>query len=197
VEGWRRWLRLGVVLGLLLVLYFLIPATAHPGRPEVVRLAICVLMVVVLAVMVVWQVRQQMIDSSRHVDGLLIALVVAVLSFATAFYVTDEVDPTQISGLETRLDSLYFTMTTLLTVGFGDIHAAGQFARGIVLVQMVFNVAVIATAATAISRRIREKALAHAESLRAAGDPERPAGRRRIIRRGEGGQGRRTHRNPT
>jgi voltage-gated potassium channel len=196
VEGWRRWVRLGVVLGLLLVLYFLIPASGQPDRTEAIRIAVCVVLVALLTALVVWQVRLQMIDSSRHVDGLLIALVVAVLSFATAFYVTSEVQPGQIVGLHTRLDALYFTMTTLMTVGFGDIHATGQFARAIVLVQMVFNVAVIATAATAISRRIREKALEHAEHRRAAGEPERPAGRRRIIRGGRR-QDRRTHRNPT
>lgn len=198
MEGWRRWLRLTAVLVLLVTLYFLVPVTGDPDRSEVARMVMCLLIVGVLTAAVVWQVRLQMLDSSRHVDGLLIALVVAVLTFAAAFYVTDEVDATQIEGLETRLDALYFTMTTLLTVGFGDIYARGQVARGIVLVQMVFNVAVIATAATAISRRIREKAIEHAQERLAAGDVERP--RRRLRHRhASGGEGQdpRTHRKPT
>ena len=191
MDGWRRWARLTAILGLLIAFYFLAPATAHPHRSDAMRIVICLAIIVLLTLAVVWQVRLQMIDSARHVDGLLIALVIAVLTFATAFYVTARLDPGQIVGLDTRLDSLYFTVTTLLTVGFGDIHAEGQLARGIVLVQMVFNVAVIATAATAISRRIREKAIEHAQERIAAGDTER---RRLRPRRA---QERRTHRNPT
>ncbi len=42
-------------------------------------------------------------------------------------------------------------MTTLLTIGYGDIHAAGQAARALVLVQMVFNVAILATASTTLT----------------------------------------------
>ena len=42
---------------------------------------------------------------------------------------------TQIPGLETRLDSIYFTVTTLSTVGFGDIAAHSQGARAVVTVQ--------------------------------------------------------------
>ena len=39
--------------------------------------------------------------------------------------------------------SLYFTLTTLATVGFGDIAAKTSGARVAVMVQMVFDVAVL------------------------------------------------------
>ena len=70
------------------------------------------------------------------------------------------------AGLHTRLDSLYFTMTTLTTVGYGDIHATGQTARALVLVQMVFNVVFVAAAATLLSARIREAARERFEARR-------------------------------
>jgi voltage-gated potassium channel len=180
VKGWGRWFRLALVLVLLVVIYFTVPATAHPDRSDAGRIAVCLALILLLTVAIVWQLRGQMVDSTRHVDGLLIALVVAILSFAAAFYVIDRVDPDQIVDLDTRLDALYFTVTTLLTVGFGDIHAEKQFARGVVLVAMVFNVAVIATAAAAINRRIRQKALERAEIV--AADPDRAHRRRRATR---------------
>ena len=39
-------------------------------------------------------------------------------------------------------------------IGFGDVHAQGQLARGILCVQMVFDVAVLATAASVLARQI-------------------------------------------
>ena len=50
-------------------------------------------------------------------------------------------------SLQTKTDALYFAVTTLTTVGFGDVHAQGQVARGLIIVQMVFNVVVLTRAA--------------------------------------------------
>jgi len=52
-------------------------------------------------------------------------------------------------------------MATLTTVGYGDVHAAGQVARVVVTCQLVFNVVVIATGASVLARvfgaRVRER----------------------------------------
>ena len=50
----------------------------------------------------------------------------------------------QFVGIGTRLDAAYFTVTTLATVGFGDIHPVGQLARGLVSVQMLFDLTLLA-----------------------------------------------------
>lgn len=86
----------------------------------------------------------------RGEDGLglpavALLLVLLIMSFAMAFYLVNEVDPSQFVGLETRTDALYFTLTTIATVGFGDIHAEGQAARGMVSVFIVFNIVVVAS----------------------------------------------------
>ena len=90
---------------------------------------------------------------------------IAVLGFALGFYVLAQRNPAQIIDLHTRVDALYFTMSTLTTVGFGDVHATGQTARVLVLVQMVFNIVFVTTAAALLSSRIRsvaaERAAAH------------------------------------
>lgn len=72
-------------------------------------------------------------------------LTVLVLGFASAYVVlADHRD--QVVGIETKLDAVYFTLTTLSTVGFGDVHATGQAARFVVSLQVVVDVAFLALA---------------------------------------------------
>jgi voltage-gated potassium channel len=163
MSPWRRVVRLTVAVTLLCIVYFTIPLTREIGRGEIAQIAVGVVALALLGFMVVWEVRQQLVDQSRNIDRLALAMAVAVMGFALGFYIMAQRDPTQITGLHTRLDSLYFTMTTLLTIGYGDIHAAGQLARGVVLVQMVFNVAILATASTTLTHQIRERANTAAE----------------------------------
>jgi voltage-gated potassium channel len=187
MTGWRRWLRMAAVLVVVLVFYFTVPVSFEVRASDVVQLVISILALALLAVAVLSQVRHQLTDPGRHVDGLVVALMIAVLGFALGFYVMEQRDPAQIAGLETRLDSLYFTMTTLLTIGYGDIHAVGQTARVLVLMQMVFNVVIVTTAATTLTTRIRTRAAVAAETRRTEGDESARDHRR---------HGRRTHRNP-
>ena len=160
---WRRTLRLLLWIVLLATVYFCVPLDRDIQAREAVQLAISAVALGLLAFMVVWEIRQQLVDETRRIDRLALALVVSVLGFALGFYVMDQRDPGQIVGLDTRLDSLYFTMTTLLTIGFGDIHAEGQLARGLVVVQMCFNVVIITTGATTIGHQLRSRAAATAK----------------------------------
>lgn len=180
---WRRLVRGGVLVALAVSAYFLVPVGDLDGH-VLTRALATILTLGLLAAGVVWQVVLQVEDPHRRIDGLVLALVIAVLGFALAFYKLAFDDPGQLPGLETRLDGLYFTMTTLLTVGYGDIHAEGQVARGLVVVQMVFNVAVLATAATTLTSRVRQRAEERAEKRRQGEDESRRHARR-------------THRNPT
>lgn len=166
MSPWRRSLRLAAAVTLLVIVYFVVPLNGDLGATEIVQVIVTVLALGLLSFMVIWEVRQQLMDDTRNIDRLALALVVSVLGFALGFYVMAERNPGQIAGLETRLDSLYFTMTTLLTIGYGDIHAKGQLARGLVLVQMCFNVVILTTAATTLTHQIRNRATAAATTKR-------------------------------
>ena len=54
------------------------------------------------------------------------------------------------SGLNDKIgnyaDALYFTVTTLSTVGFGDVHAIGQAARFVVILQVIVDFTLLAVA---------------------------------------------------
>ena len=83
-------------------------------------------------------------------------LCLAVSFFARAYYLLAQL-PGQFDGLRTRTDALYFTVSTLSTVGYGDVHATGQLARAAVTVQIVFDLVFIGAAAAVISEMLRAR----------------------------------------
>ena len=88
----------------------------------------------------------------RAAGALTLMLVVLVMSFSMAFYLLDLIAPEQLAGLGTRTDALYFTLSTMTTVGYGDVHAEGQLARALVCGLIVFNVVVVASLVRAHTR---------------------------------------------
>jgi voltage-gated potassium channel len=77
---------------------------------------------------------------------LFVLLLVTIFFFAEAFYLLSRM-PGQVADLHTKTDALYFTLTTLSTVGYGDVHAVGQLARVAVIIQIAFNLTFLGTAA--------------------------------------------------
>ena len=51
----------------------------------------------------------------------------------------------------TRLDALYFTVTTFATVGYGDIAPVSQAARLVALLQMVLGLILLGIVARVIT----------------------------------------------
>ena len=108
------------------------------------------LFVVGLAILT-WAFLNMLIGDILHVHrnpigrraGVLGIMILEVLALFALTYLAISQHSGQIIGMATPLDALYFTMTTLMTIGFGDIAAEGQLARGAVLIQMFFSVLVL------------------------------------------------------
>lgn len=139
----------------MVVAYFLVPVErgTDPGA-LVVRGTITAAGVFAAFQLISRQVRRQLETEGSPLSGLLLAIVAAVLIFALVDYVVAISSPREFDGLNTRVDALYFALTTLTTVGFGDVHAQGQLARVLLCIQLVFNVAVVAIAASILTRQI-------------------------------------------
>ena len=157
-ERSRPWWR-PVMTGVgLLVAYYAFPARQQENLVIVAELLLTLGGLVLLSVMVVRETMQlQRGESQRSTPALVIILMLVVVSFAFAFYVLDQTSPGQVAGLSTRTDALYFTVSTMTTVGYGDVHAAGQLARVLTVMLIVFNVVVVAALLRNLTTRRAEE----------------------------------------
>lgn len=142
-------LRTTTTLALLTVGYFMLPVTLDWGRPRLyLQLLVSVLALVGLYVVL----RQRVRDSLRRreqpyarVEWLLAALYLIILSFAVVYAVLGVHAPDQFVGIADRMDALYFSVTLMSTVGFGDVSAQGTLGRAVVTVHMLFNLIYLGT----------------------------------------------------
>jgi len=148
----------------MLVVFYTVPVSADESTGRVVTATLLTLLgVAVLAWAIVEQVRRQLQSRSEDIHTLVMLLPLGAVLFALGFYVLAEHRPIQFDGLHTRTDALYFTLSTLTTVGFGDITAKGQLARVLVMFQLVFNAVFIGAAVSTIVATIRNRAPARNE----------------------------------
>jgi hypothetical protein len=145
-----------VAVVLATVVYYLVPV---PGQMRVSSWAILfgfgVAALGLLIALAIWRLLGA--GELIRVRALVLLLVLTILFFA---WCDDSVArlPGEFVDLHTKTDALYFTVSTIATVGFGDVHAAGQLARAAVTVQIVFNLVFLGAALTMISGFIRERA---------------------------------------
>ena len=169
----RRALRSGLtVLGMLAV-YAVVPI---PGRraPAAVDFLVLVVGVAVLAYVVIVLARQaaRNDDSGLRIEAL-IAIFYAFVVFYSVVYLGIASGPDEFVGMADRVDSLYFTMTTLTTVGYGDIHAVGTVARIAVTTQLFFDVVFVGLAARLVGPALARSVAARAAAQEETGEPRR------------------------
>jgi len=139
----RPWVNIVTIPFVVLVAYFVLPVDSDRA-PIGVLAGILLSALALLGVVMV--VATEVRSAQRQLTGwhLVLLLEVALVVFSFTYYLVAVRDPHQFEGLGTRLDALYFSTTTVSTVGYGDVHATGQLARGIVTLHMLFNLVFIA-----------------------------------------------------
>ncbi len=133
---------LGGVVAAAVTAYFLMPVDEVQARTAWRSILLTLLAIGLLTALYVVMLRR--IAGSRRPVLMALSLVVVlflgvVLVFAYIYLSMQTRSPGQVPGLVTHLDSLYFTVTMIATVGFGDIAPTGQAARAVATVQMTFN----------------------------------------------------------
>lgn len=146
------------VIGML-AFYYGVPVSTEASTERIVfSLLLSLIGIAALAWAIVAQLRRQLLSRSEDIHTLVMLLPLVAVVFALAFFVVEKHSPGQVSGLSTRTDALYFTLSTLTTVGYGDVHAVGQMARGLVTLQLVFNAVFVGALASTVVGIIRSRA---------------------------------------
>jgi hypothetical protein len=139
--------------------YYLVPLRLLRGAEDWAQAAAALAAFAVLIVSFRRQLRRHLHDG-RHTDvrleSLVNLLILTVFAFALLYLLLAD-HAGQFAGLETRTDAVYFTLSTLATVGFGDVHAVGQVARAAVIGQILFNLIYVGAAVTVLGGAVRRR----------------------------------------
>lgn len=119
-----------------------------------------------LAVQVRRQVRARH-DLTVRVQSIFGLISPFICFFAYIYYALQISDATAFVGMSTRTDALYFTVVTLGTVGYGDIHPVGEYAKLVTMVQIILDLVLIGALVNVVTARLRDRA----ELRRAAQTP--------------------------
>ncbi|MGH3331974.1 MAG: ion channel [Nocardioidaceae bacterium] len=143
------------VLVLLTVGYYMLPLRlAGEGPVGIVRAFASLLAFALLG----WVFRLHLRWSRRtqhrvylRIQWLLSVLYLLVLTFALVYVIVATRHPASFVGVDDRTAALYFSVTVMATVGFGDVHAADTLGQVLVTIQMVFNLVYLGTALRLLS----------------------------------------------
>ena len=134
----------------ILLAYYVGPFEADQDDYVLVRFAIMAVLVVAVLALQLRGITKARFPVLRAVEGLALTVTLVVVGFASTYLGLYRSDAQAFSEALDHTGSLYFTMTTLSTVGYGDIAPKSEVARVAVMVQMAANVIVVGAAAKLI-----------------------------------------------
>ncbi|MET7692816.1 potassium channel family protein [Streptomyces sp. NPDC005483] len=138
----------------LVVAYYLLPMDAPFDRGTVAGLVVGLIAVTALFL---WQVRaivRSPYPGLRAVEALAVVVPLFALLFATSYFLLARATPGSFTEPLTRTDALYFALTVISTVGFGDITAQTETARVMTMIQMAGGILLVGVAARVVVKAV-------------------------------------------
>jgi hypothetical protein len=106
-----------------------------------------------VTVAVVWQIRLILradYPELQAIEGVVFTVTVFVVVFSLVYLTLSSAKPGSFTEELDRVSALYYTTSILSTVGFGDISARTDVARGVATLQMLLDLTLIALIARVI-----------------------------------------------
>ncbi len=156
----------------LLIAYFWFPTDRGPTAGVFVVLAGGLIAFAVVTVLQIRQLKRAPYPMLRGVQALLMVSLMFIVAFSLTYVLMAQADPAAFSEPMTKSAAIYFTVTTVATVGFGDIVATTDATRLVVTVQMLMGIGILATTARVVlsTTQSRHQALRDARAARPDSD---------------------------
>jgi hypothetical protein len=135
--------RVLISAAVLLAAYFVLPLDRLNAATSVFALVLAVVLFAVLSVVEVRTIVAARFPGLRALEALGTLVPLLLVIFAAVYYSLGVDDPAAFSESMSRLDALYFTLTTFATVGFGDITSVSPLARTVTMIQITVNLVVL------------------------------------------------------
>jgi len=139
----RSVIRIVITSAALIALYVLLPDATRSDSRAVVELVVGL---VVFVGLMVWQVRT-IIEADypglRAIEALAVAVPLVIIVFAFTYLSLSRANPVNFSQPMDHVGAVYFTVTVIGTVGFGDIVAKTDLARLIVSFQILLDLGLV------------------------------------------------------
>ena len=129
----------------LIVLYYVLPFDAPTAESAVVRIVLGGLTFVVVMAWLVRRIVHSEHPQMRAIEALGVIIPLFVVVCAGSYLFLAHTKGAGFSVALTHTSSLYFTVTVLSTVGFGDITPTSDAARLMVTGQMLLDLVLVAT----------------------------------------------------
>ncbi len=139
----RMVIRVAATFVALFLVYYMLPARSRTGGVALLGLAVSILL---FALIVVWLVRRIMradFPGLRVIEVLALIIPLFLFLFATTYLAMSRGSIVSFSEPLSHTGALYFAITVISTVGFGDITPATDAARMVVGLQMVLDMVLI------------------------------------------------------
>jgi len=147
----RSLVRSGALVIVLVVGFCLVPLRGDRWWIGAVTGVVAIIGTVPLTVRRVQAVRVAEQPVVVAMEAIILLVTMLVLGFSAVYFSMDA-HQDQFEGLATRLDAVYYTVTTTATVGYGDIHPVGQPARAVVTAHMLLNLAFVGIVVRVLAR---------------------------------------------
>ncbi len=139
--------RVGTTTTVLFGLYFLLPFDGGRRDGAFLYLIGGAIVFVVTLVMQVRAIQQSDFPYLHAIEAVAVALPLLVVLSASVYVSMSGANPQHFSEPLSKSGAIYFSVTVLSTVGFGDIVPRSDFARLVVSAQMLLNLVLLGTIA--------------------------------------------------
>lgn len=139
----------------LIALYYVIPLDKM-DVPVWIPLTVGLVILVAVTVVQIRAILNSTHPSIRALEALAATIPLFIVLFASSYFLMEQANPTSFSAESlSRSDALYFTITVLSTVGFGDITASTESARLVVSMQMILDLVLLGLGIRVIARAVQ------------------------------------------